>query len=79
MSQLPQPPYERGTATILRMARMICNFARRYDYIRLLDAATGDTKMGLAIQALIIACDAFRALDTSPGETAPGEVQGGSN
>lgn len=74
MATLPQPPYERGTATILRLARTICRFARRYDYKRLLQAATGSDKMGLAIEALIIACDLFEALDKTPGETSPEEA-----
>ena len=76
--------FGRGTAGILTRVRALCEFARRYPYADLLLIRTGASDMGLAVGALIAACDAFLLLDNNPWETdavspgtSPEDVEGG--
>lgn len=61
-----------GTSTILQASRTICRMAGLFGLARF-GARTSPAFMA-AVQALVIACQAFEALDDQPGEideTAP--------
>lgn len=63
----------RGTSSILAASRWICRIVGRFGVVRF----TADTspEFGAAVTALVLACQAFDALDDYPGEvdhTAPG-------
>lgn len=55
-----------GTPTVIRLARKICRVVAIYGAGNLSTVAT--VEFAEAVQALIVACQAFEALDDVPGE-----------
>ena len=69
-----------GTPSIIRLARKICKLVAVYGAGNLATVAT--VEFAEAVGALVIACQAFEALDDQPGQIdatlplRPGEDQG---
>ena len=62
-----------GGSSILDLSRRICRMYGQYGIGGFLDL-TGDSDFAAAVQALVLACNAFEALDDYPGQidrTAP--------
>ena len=58
--------FPRGTAGILKRARDLASFARRYDYAGLMTTRTGNANLGDAVELLIAAIDLFESADNDP-------------
>lgn len=56
-----------GTATIYHLARKICKMVAIYGAVDLADRTSAD--FAAAVQALVLACRAFEALDNAPFQT----------
>ncbi len=55
-----------GTPTILKLARKICSIVGRFGAGDL--ATKGTPELAAAVAALVLACQAFEALDDFPGQ-----------
>lgn len=55
-----------GTSTILAASRVICRLVGRFGTARF--AARTTPEFGAAVEALVVACMAFEALDDYPGQ-----------
>jgi len=55
-----------GTPTIIKLSRKICKIVAVYGAGNL--ATVGGSEFAAAVSALVIACQAFEALDDQPGQ-----------
>lgn len=63
-----------GASTILKSTRKICRMVGKYGVTGIQTATTPE--FALAVSALVLACQAFEALDNEPGEIDPVDPAG---
>lgn len=61
-----QAPTRTGLSTILRAAKQICRTASRLNSIPVITSL--NPAFGAAVETIVTACEALRALDNFPGE-----------
>lgn len=64
-------PRQTGVPSIIEAARKICRLVDRFGTSTLTPNTTPE--FTAAVLALVLACKAFEAIDSTPGEIAPGE------